>query len=637
MMGWIEQPQERINEMLKRVIAGAAIAGLCIAATSQITPPQKRVSEVNLDTDSMPGEMRSGATDLSTTRLITGLTRPVYVTHDGVNPDWIYVVEQRSGSTGRIKIYNRENGSLISTFLSVSSLNTGSEQGLLGLAFAPDYETSGHFYVNYTQSSRTYVTRYTRSSSNPQAADPSSAEVVYFISQPYSNHNGGWIEFGPDGYLYISNGDGGSGGDPGNRAQNLNNQLGKMLRIDVSSLPYTNPASNPFGDEIWSYGIRNAWRCSFDRDTGDLWMGDVGQNAWEEIDFQPANSPGGENWGWRCYEGDNSYNTSGCDSAATMEFPIWEYSHGGSPFRCSITGGYVYRGNAIPSLDGTYFFADYCSNNIWSFRYDGSNVTEYTDRTSELSPDAGSIGAISSFGEDYYGELYICDLNGEVFKLIPDSPTGACCFSEQCITSTAAQCSAVGGKYLGDAVPCDSDICLTPPENDECASASVAGEGSTSYDTENATESSYSDTCAFGNDIWLSFTPLYDGTMLVTNTGTLFTPMTGLYTSCPTGNNQAVICTESSFIWEVSENTTYYFRIGNDDGDTGIGQLSISVIPAEEDCEGDCDGNGTRDVNDLLALIAAFGNDDECDTNDDNIIDVNDILNIISVFGTPCE
>ena len=623
--------------MLKRAIAGAAIAGLCIAATSQINPPQKRVSEVNLDTDSMPGEMRSGAADLSTRRLITGLARPVLVTHDGVNADWIYVVEQRSGSTGRIKIFDRTNGDQISTFLSISGLNTGSEQGLLGLAFAPDYETSGHFYVNYTQSSQTRVTRYTRSTSNPEVANSSSATIVYSISQPYSNHNGGWIQFGPDGYLYISNGDGGSGGDPGNRAQNLNNQLGKMLRIDVSSLPYTIPPSNPFGDEIWSYGLRNAWRCSFDRANGNLWMGDVGQSAREEVDFQPASSSGGENWGWRCWEGNNTYNTSGCDSSSTMSFPIWEYSHGGSPYRCSLTGGYVYRGGAIPSLQGTYFFGDYCSNQIWSFRYDGLNVTEYTERTNELTPNAGSIGAISSFGEDYYGELYICDLNGEVFKLEPDSPTGACCFNEQCIPATAAACSNVGGKYLGDGISCDSEICLTPPDNDDCSDAIAAQEGPNSYDTENATDSSYSDSCTFGSDVWFSFNPLYDGTMLVSNTGTLFTPMTGLYASCPSGNNQALICSDTSFIWQVSEATTYYFRVGNGEGDTGIGQLQISVIPESEDCPGDCNGDDQRDVNDVLALIAAFGQESDCDLDGDGIISVTDLLEVLAVYGTPCE
>ncbi|MEW5248433.1 PQQ-dependent sugar dehydrogenase [Microbulbifer sp. 2201CG32-9] len=328
------------------------------------------------------------------------------------------MVEQRSSSTGRVKILDRTSGALVSTFLSISGLNTGSEQGLLGLAFDPDYANNGYFFVNYTQNSRTFVTRYQRSNLNPQLADPGSAQVVFSISQPFSNHNGGWIAFGPDGYLYIAMGDGGSAGDPANRAQNLNDLLGKMLRIDVGSLPYSIPVGNPFGDEIWSYGLRNPWRPSFDRSSGDLWIADVGQNSWEEVNFQPASSSGGTNWGWRCYEGNNPFNTSGCPSPSTLEFPIWEYSRGGSPFRCSVTGGYVYRGSAIPSLDGTYFFADYCSDQIWSLKYDGTTLSEFTERTGELAPTVGSIDSISSFGEDYFGELYICDIGGEIYKVI---------------------------------------------------------------------------------------------------------------------------------------------------------------------------------------------------------------------------
>ena len=631
---------ERTSKMLKRAFAGVAVVGLCVAATSQLDMPSKKADSAAPTTSSTPPAFRSGSGDTMTSyRLATGLSRPVLVTNDGVNPDWIYVVEQRSGSTGRIKILNRTNGTLISTFLSVSGLNTGSEQGLLGLCFDPDYENNGYLYVNYTANNTTYVTRYTRSSSNPQAADASSATVIYSVSQPYTNHNGGWIDFGPDGYLYISTGDGGSGGDPGNRAQNLGNQLGKMLRIDVSSLPYSIPASNPFGTEIWSYGIRNAWRCGFDRDTGDLWIGDVGQNAWEEVDFQPADSAGGENWGWRCYEGDHSYNTSGCPGSGTMSFPIWEYSHGGSPFRCSITGGYVYRGTSMPWLDGTYFFADYCSNQIWSLRYDGSNVSDYTERTNELSPNAGAIGAISSFGEDYYGELYICDLNGEVFSIRPDQPTGACCFSEQCVPNqTAATCDNVGGVYQGDGVDCADVNCATPPSNDDCGNAVAAGEGDTSFDTDNATDSGYTESCTFGQDVWFKFDPLYDGTMLASVTGVLFDPEVGLYVgNCPTGNFQAVSCGDTSFIYSVNESSSYWFRIGNDSNDTGSGTLSISVIPNKEECPGDCDGNGERNVNDLLALLADYGNPSDCDITGDGIISVDDILDLLANFNVPCE
>lgn len=624
--------------MLKRAVAGLAVMGLCVAATSQLDL-SPMVDTISIDKQAERPLERSGAAQvLSSFRLATGLTRPVFVTNDGINADWIYVVEQRSGSTGRIKILDRTNGSVISTFLSVTGVNTGSEQGLLGMCFDPDYENNGYLYVNYTANNTTFITRYTRSS-NPQVADSSSAAVVFSYSQPYSNHNAGWLDFGPDGYLYISMGDGGSGGDPGNRAQDLNNDLGKMLRIDVSSLPYTIPPSNPFGDEIWSYGLRNVWRAAFDTATGDLWMADVGQGDWEEIDFQLASSPGGENWGWRCYEGDNTYNTSGCPSSSSLSFPIWEYSHGGSPFRCSITGGYVYRGASIPWLNGTYFYADYCSNQIWSLRYDGINVSEYQERTNELSPNAGSIGAISSFGQDYYGELYICDLNGEIFKILEDAPTGACCFNESCIpTQTSANCANVGGLYQGDNINCGDIDCALPPSNDDCSSAAVAQEGNTPYDTDNATDSGINETCeSFGNDVWYKFNPLYDGTMLASVTGTLFDPAVAMYVeSCPGGDFEAVVCDQDSFIYAVEEFQNYYIRIGNSNGDTGFGTLTISVIPTEE-CPGDCNGDGQRNVNDLLAMLSDFDNESDCDISGDGIISVDDILDFLSNFNVPCE
>ncbi|MBZ0172726.1 MAG: PQQ-dependent sugar dehydrogenase, partial [Phycisphaerales bacterium] len=246
-----------------------------------------------------------------------------------------------------------------------------------------------------------------------------------FVDQPFSNHNGGWIGFGPDGYLYIGMGDGGSANDPGNRAQDITDQLlGKMLRLDVdgddfpgdATRNYAIPPSNPFvgvtgDDEIWAYGLRNPWRNAFDRATGDFWMGDVGQNAIEEIDFQPANSNGGENYGWRCYEGNNPFITGGCAPANTMVFPIHTYTHSSG---CSVSGGEVYRGCAIPELDGTYFFADYCTARVWSLKYDGVNVTDFEDRTFELAAGSG----ISSFGLDAYGEMYICNLGGQVRRIV---------------------------------------------------------------------------------------------------------------------------------------------------------------------------------------------------------------------------
>ncbi|UCG33591.1 MAG: PQQ-dependent sugar dehydrogenase, partial [Phycisphaerales bacterium] len=372
-------------------------------------------------------------TPLTTELVASGLARPVFVTAPPGDKDRVFIVEQRSGSTGRIRIVVLATGVLNPTpFLSITGLSTGNEQGLLGLAFHPDYWNNGYFYVNYTAGGFTYIERYTVSP-DPDVADASSAALIMRFGQPYTNHNGGWIGFGPnDGYLYIGSGDGGSAGDPGNRAQDITSQkLGKVLRIDVDAddfptdptANYAIPPDNPFvgvagDDEIWAYGLRNPWRNSFDAETGDLWIADVGQSAWEEIDFQPADSAGGENYGWRCYEGDAAYNTTGCAAASTMEFPIHAYSHGGG--RCSVTGGYVYRGCEIPDLAGTYFFADYCSAQIWSFRFDGVTVSEFTDRTAELDPPGAlAITSITSFGEDAFGELYICDLGGEVFRIVP--------------------------------------------------------------------------------------------------------------------------------------------------------------------------------------------------------------------------
>jgi glucose/arabinose dehydrogenase len=377
------------------------------------------------------GIASAGGAPLTTQVVTSGLSRPVLVTHAPGDFDRIFILEQRSGSTGRIRIFDLTTNTLLATPFLSQSVSTGSEQGLLGLAFHPDYASNGKFYINYTRNSggnNTFIDEFTVSA-NPDVADAASRRQIMQISQPFSNHNGGWIGFGPDGYLYISMGDGGSGGDPGNRAQNTGNLLGKMLRLDVNgddfpadnAKNYAIPSDNPFvggfgADEIWAVGLRNAWRNSFDRETGDLWMGDVGQNAIEEIDFEPGSSPGGVNYGWRCYEGNNTYNSSGCGPSSNYEFPIRTYSHAGG--NCSVTGGYVYRGCAIPELDGTYFYADYCSSQFWSLKYDGSTVSEFQSRTAELN--AGST--ISSFGEDAYGEIYICNLGGQVRKIVRDAP-----------------------------------------------------------------------------------------------------------------------------------------------------------------------------------------------------------------------
>lgn len=358
----------------------------------------------------------------------SGFNRPLFLTHAPGDTDRLFVLEQ---NTALIRII--ENGQVLATpFLDLGALaSSGGERGLLGLAFHPDYDNNGWFFVNYTDNAGdTVIARYTVSAGDPNIADPDSAETILTLDQPYSNHNGGMIAFGPnDGYFYIGTGDGGSGGDPQNFAQTRTSLLGKMLRLDVDNgLPYTIPADNPFVndpstlDEIWAIGVRNPWRWSFDRATGDLWMGDVGQSELEEINIQFADSPGGENYGWRLKEGTECYNPStNCDPGGLTD-PIYEYTHGGNPFRCSITGGYVYRGEQLPLTPGTYFFSDYCSNQVWTLRYENGNVVDFQDRTADLEP-AGSLdfSGIASYGEDAAGELYIIDLfDGEIFKIVTE-------------------------------------------------------------------------------------------------------------------------------------------------------------------------------------------------------------------------
>ena len=374
---------------------------------------------------------------MTTTRVASGLARPLYVTAPAGDTSRLFILEQFSGTTGRVRILNLPGNTLNATpYLSISPLATGNEQGLLGLAFHPDFANNGFFYVHYNPAGgASVIARYTANAPfmTSTTADAASATIVLQLAQPFSNHNGGWIGFGPDGYLYAAFGDGGSANDPGNRAQTITNQLlGKMLRLDVDgpdAYPadalrnYAIPPTNPFvgiagDDEIWHYGLRNPWRNSFDRQTGALYIGDVGQNAVEEISYAPAGL-GGLNYGWRCTEGTTCTGLTGCTcNGPTLTPPIHTNTHAAG--NCSITGGYVYRGSALCGVQGTYFFADYCANQIWSFRYNGATVSQFTTRTAELAPGGGlAINSITSFGEDANGELYICDQGGEIFKIIP--------------------------------------------------------------------------------------------------------------------------------------------------------------------------------------------------------------------------
>ena len=357
------------------------------------------------------------ATAGNLTAFATGLITPVCIANAGDNR--LFVVNQH----GLIMLVDLSGIVKPVPFLDISARVTfGGERGLLGIAFHPDYKSNGYFFVNYVGvNDSTHISRFRVSSTNPDMADPSSEYKLLTIYQPFVNHKGGDLCFGPDGFLYIGLGDGGSGGDPGNRAQNMMEYLGKILRIDVNQgTPYSIPPSNPYYNstvarkEIWASGLRNPWRFSFDRLTGDLWIADVGQNLYEEVNFQPATSSGGENYGWKCYEGNAVYDTTGCRSSSSLTFPVFTYPHGPE---CAITGGFVNRNPASSPFYGYYFFSDYCSDNIWTLHNVSGNW---------VKEDFGSFPGnnFSTFGEDNSGKLYIAGLTSGTIYRINDQATG---------------------------------------------------------------------------------------------------------------------------------------------------------------------------------------------------------------------
>lgn len=360
------------------------------------------------------------AVSVSLEPVAQGFSSPLFLTAPPGDFQRLFVVERG----GRIRIVR--GGSVLSTpFLDVGTrIAVGGERGLLGMAFHPDYAINGRFFVNYTDTiGHTQVVRY-QVSADPDVADTGSATPVLTVQQPYSNHNGGMIAFGPnDVMLYVGMGDGGSGGDPQNHGQNRMTVLGDMLRLDVDAgVPYAIPADNPFvgalsiANEIWASGLRNPWRFSFDAGNGDLYIADVGQNSREEIDYQPAASTGGENYGWRIMEGTRCYNPStGCPTSG-LTLPIYDYA---TSEGCSVTGGYVYLGSAYPALQGRYFFADFCGTWLRSFRVDNGVAVDLRDHTSTAGPAQGT----SWFSEDGRGELYIVSLTQGTVRRVVASPT----------------------------------------------------------------------------------------------------------------------------------------------------------------------------------------------------------------------
>jgi len=375
------------------------------------------------EADSLPN-----AGQIAATQVASGFSSPVFATSAPGDPNRLFIVEK---DLGRIVILDLTTGAR-STFLSIPSnqITTGGEQGLLSVAFHPNYANNGRFYVNLVNANGDVEVRgYTRSAGNPDVANPTGTTVIIVPHPGQTNHNGGTVAFGPDGFLYISIGDGGGGGDPGENAQNLNSLLGKILRIEptVDAFPgdatrnYGIPNDNPFvgvagADEIWAYGLRNPWRISFDSVTGDLYIGDVGQSAREEIDFQPAGT-GGLNYGWDTREGTLPY--EGADSPAFTD-PIFEYPR---TMGQSVTGGYVYHGPA-PGLQGAYIFADFLSNRIWSLRVENGQAVDVVERTAQIVTGGAPLSQIASFGVDGNGALYAISLSGAIYRLTPSASAG---------------------------------------------------------------------------------------------------------------------------------------------------------------------------------------------------------------------
>jgi glucose/arabinose dehydrogenase len=387
-----------VRRLVLVVLAALALGGCSSDESAPIETTGTDTTPTTTDDGTTTGETTTeaapGAPRVRLVRVTNDVSAPTHLAEAPGERDRLYVVEQE----GRIVIVERRRV-LSRPFLDIVDLvQSGGEQGLLSVAFHPDYESNRLFYVNYTDvDGNTRVVEYrTRA-----GRDPARVRELLFVEQPYANHNGGQLAFGPDGRLYVGMGDGGGGGDPEDRAQNLGDRLGKLLSIDVAD-----PGANW---RVEGYGLRNPWRFSFDRLTGDLYIADVGQSAWEEIDFLPRGSAGLENYGWDAFEGNEVFEDEEPNPRGRLVPPILQYSHEEG---CSVTGGFVYRGEAIPSAYGHYFYGDYCTGFVWSFAVRDGKATDQKRHQFQ-------VDALSSFGEDGRGKLYLLSLNGEIFRLAP--------------------------------------------------------------------------------------------------------------------------------------------------------------------------------------------------------------------------
>lgn len=582
--------------------------------------------------DNIPDECTAYA--LEAVRIATGLNQPVYATSPPNDASRLFIAEQ----AGRIRILS--GGNLLTTpFLDITDrVSTGGEQGLLSVAFDPGYAANGRFYVNYTDlSGHTVVSRFD-TTADPNVADPQSEVVLKTIQQDGPAHNGGQLQFAPDGTLHVGMGDGAAGGDPNGRAQDSSNLLGKMLRLDVNAPPDYIPADNPYAspslplDEIWAFGVRNPWRFSFDRQTGDLYIADVGETLYDEINIEPASSVGGRNYGWRCMEASTCTGLPGCTChAPSLTLPVLDHSLEGDD--CSITGGYVYRGCAIPNLLGTYLYADYCSGRIRSFRYEGGSVVDLRDRTAELMPDTGAISAIVSFGEDADGELYIVSHAGSVYKIVPrDVPPDVC---GNGVIELDEACDD-GNLLAGDG--CDP-LCQIEPglQNDDCADAMPISDESLAFDTSEAitdgpNESSVCNQNGYtqvGSDIWYCYTATCTGTATVSLCDSDYDTKLAVYEgcSCPPGSaplacNDNACASQSEVVVPVEACETYMIRVGGYQGAAGPGTLTIACSP--DPIVNDCNGNGIEDASDIACGTSTDGNGngvpDACETTGDPFV-----------------